>query len=396
MNLELANAARGIEAYASGTNRSFLWFENLYIHGCKFGGKFKRTSGDQNNMQIGLHLGGAGLDKATILDCTFRDNFVGVTTSACSDIKDCLFEHMEWTGLWYIASRGGTVSGNKFMHNCDQFVWCGVSASALAGVTNGVVEYNEFGETQVVDSAVDGEDLDFEAGCQGVTLRFNLFHESAGPASMLYNSVDNNRPNSDLRIHDNVFLNAAANPSSPTYNCTFLLSDGNTGAITNNRIYYRSGIPIYGGSACPRVIRTGNTECIVDTEVRGVNQALGATASASSNSGSAANVNDNDPATAWTGAAAANQWVQLDFGVERMIDEVIVEQAAGSSISNFVVQYWNGAGWKDIFTSYGLLGARKYMPTWTVSTARVRLFINSTAGGVPSLTEFKAYNTKAP
>jgi hypothetical protein len=392
MNLDLANAARGVEAIASGTDRSFLWFENLYIHGCKFGGSFMQTSGDQNNMQIGLHLVGSGLDKATIGSCTFRDNFVGVTTAACADITDCLFEHMEWTGLWYIAARGGTISGNKFMHNCDRYVWCGVSASALAFTTGCLVEYNEFGETQVVGGAVDGEDLDFEAGCQSPTLRFNLFHESAGPASMLYFSADGTQPNYDVNIHDNVFFNAAANPSSSSYNGTFKLTDGNTGAITNNRIYYRTGVPIYIGSA-PEVIKTGNTQGIIDTEVRGVNYALGATASASSNNGSATNVNDNNSATMWTGAAKTNQWVQLDFGAERMLDEFIVDQAAGSSISNFVLQYWDGARWKDIFTSYGLLGARKYMPTWTISTARVRLFITSTASGFPSIAEFNAYNT---
>ena len=396
MNLEIANAARGIEAYASGTNRSFLWFENLYIHGCKFGGRFKKTSGDQNNMQNGIRLSGAGLDKATIVSCVFRDNFVGATVAACADIKDCLFEHMEWTGLWYIAARGGTISGNKFMHNCDQFVWCGVSASALGGVTGGVIEHNEFGETQVVGSAVDGEDLDFEAGCQGVIMRSNLFHESAGPASMLYNSASGNNPNSSLYIHDNVFLNAAVNPTAATYNCTFLLSDGNTGTITNNRIYYRSGVPVYGGSACPGVSRTGNTECVIETEVRGTNLASGAAASASSNNGRATNMNDNNPATAWTGAGATDQWVRLDFGTARMLDEFIVEQAVGSSISNFVLQYWDGARWKDIFTSYGPLGARKYMPTWTISTTSVRLFIKSTEGGAPSVAEFKAYYTKVP
>ena len=83
-------------------------------------------------------------------------------------------------GLWYVSAQGWRISGNKFMHNCDQYVWCGVSASALAGVKNSVVEDNEFGETQVVDGAVDGEDLDFEAGCEGVILPAQFVSDDSG------------------------------------------------------------------------------------------------------------------------------------------------------------------------------------------------------------------------
>ena len=78
MNLELANAARGIEASVAQAGKSFLWLENLDIHGCKFGKRFDHDSGDQNKMQNGLRLEASGrLDKATIVACTFRDNFVG-------------------------------------------------------------------------------------------------------------------------------------------------------------------------------------------------------------------------------------------------------------------------------------------------------------------------------
>jgi hypothetical protein len=329
-----------------------LWFENLYIHGCKFGKPFDKHSGDQNNAQNRLRLTAPGLDKATILSCRFEDNFVGAWVAASSDIKDCLFEHAEWTGLWYVAASGGTISGNKFMHNCDQFVWCGVSASALAGVKNCVVEYNEFGETQVVQRAVDGEDLDFEAGCSNIVMRYNLFHESAGPASMLYNSADHNNPNANILIHDNVFLKAAINPSTATYRCNFLLSDGNTGAITNNRIYAWSGVPVFAGSACPGVLRTGNIECAIEDEPRGTDEALTATASASSDGRKAKAVRDNDGVSAWKGNGQSNQWVELRWPSLKTLNEFIVEQAPGSAIDNFVLQYWGGAGWKDIFTSY--------------------------------------------
>ena len=393
LNLELANAARGIEAWAAGTNRSFLWLENLDVHGCKFGERFSKTSGDQNNMQNGVRIGGS-LGKATIRSCKFSDNFVGLWAGVPSDITVCLFAHMEWTGLWYVGARGGIISSNKFMHNCDRYVWCGVSASALAGVSDCVVEYNEFGETQVVDGAVDGEDLDFEAGCDNVILRHNLFHESGGPASMLYNSASHNSPNKHILIHDNVFFHAAMNPSSKTYECTFLLSDGNSGTITNNRIYCRPGVPVYGGSDCPGVATAGNLELKIEEEPREINHARPAVFSASSNRASAANAGDDNPATGWTAAGRTGEWLQLEFKTQRRLDYFVVQQTRGSLINNFVLQCWEDAAWKDIFTSYSEMGPRKYMPTRRISTQRVRLLIHSTAGGSPSISELACFDTQ--
>jgi hypothetical protein len=396
-NLELANAARGIEATVAEPGKSFLWFENLDIHGCKFGRRFDRDSGDQNNMQNGLRLEASGrLDKATIVSCTFHDNFVGAWAGACCDIKDCLFEHSEWTGLWYVFAQGGRISGNKFIHNCDQFVWCGVSASALCGVKNCVVEDNEFGETQVVDGAVDGEDLDFEAGCESVIVRHNLFHDSAGPASMLYNGAGHDHPNSGIAIVDNVFVRAALKPSAPHYSCTILLSDGNFGAITNNRIYFLKGVPIFGGSECPGVIRTGNILRGPDEDPSDTNRIRAATVSASSNNRNAAKVQDNHAATTWKGADSSNQWVQLDFKESQLIGAFVVEQAQGSSIDNFVLQSWDGARWKDLFTSYSPMGSRKFMPVLPLSTSRVRLLIHSTVHGAPVIREFKAFRAGIP
>ena len=397
MNLELANAARGIEASVAQPGKSFLWLENLDIHGCKFGKRFDRDSGDQNNMQNGLRLETAGrLNKATIIACTFRDDFVGAWASGCCDIKDCRFEHSEWTGLWYVFAQGGRITGNKFLHNCDQFVWCGVSASALYGITNCVVEDNEFGDTQVIAGAPDGEDLDFEAGCDNVILRHNLFHGSAGPASMLYDAEGHNRPNSGVVIVDNVFSDAALKPSAAHYNCTFLLFDGNSGAITNNRIYHRQGTPVFAGSACPRVSRTGNVEIERGPKDSsyGSNEVRAAAVSASSNNADAAKVQDNNSATGWKGTSPSNQWVQIDFNQSRTLGEFLVEQAPESSINNFVLQSRDGASWKDIFSSQSPMGLRKFIPVLPVSTSRVRLLIHSTASGVPAINEFKAFDAR--
>jgi hypothetical protein len=79
-----------------------------------------------------------------------------------------------------------------------------------------------------------------------------------------------------------------------------------------------------------------------------------------------------------------------------MLDEFLVEQASGSSIDNFVLQSWDGANWKDIFTSYSPMGSRKFMPVLPISTSRVRLMIYSTASGVPAIDEFKAFYLKKP
>src|ERR1035437_9597116 len=146
MNLELANGVNGVWARITGSGHSYLWFENLYIHGCKHGGPFPKTDGDQNNQQIGIGISGPIVDNATITSCTFEDNFVGVRTNTPCDVTNNLFKHMEWTAMWYTAN-GGLIRGNKFMHNSDQYVWCGVSSIGASG-SNWVVEYHEFGETR--------------------------------------------------------------------------------------------------------------------------------------------------------------------------------------------------------------------------------------------------------
>jgi len=55
MNLELADAVNGCgQAYPVRTFVPVV--ENLYIHGCKHGGPFPSSAGDQNNQQIGIRL----------------------------------------------------------------------------------------------------------------------------------------------------------------------------------------------------------------------------------------------------------------------------------------------------------------------------------------------------
>lgn len=393
-NLELTNARYGVFARIADPGHTYLWLENLYIHGCKHGGPFPRTDGDQNSQQAGILLTGPLIGKATITKCTIEDNFVGATISTPCNVTDNMFMHMEWTGMWYVSRGGGLIRGNKFMHNCDQHVWCGVSAIGSSG-SDWVVEYNEFGETQRQPNTVDGEDFDFEAGCDNVTMRYNLFHDTAGPASMIYSGAGGNAPNTNLSIHDNVFYNNALQTDMGNYNQVLLLSgDKHTGTLANNRIYYREGLPAIAGSRSPGLIRTGNVEAILENEPLGKNEALLAKASASSKSGDAKKLNDGDATTAWSGTSASKQWVQLSFAKAVDLDTFIVEQASGSSINNFVLQYWNGSSWKDIFTSWSPMGSKRYMPTWRITTTKVRLSINSTESGAPSICEFMAFDSK--
>ncbi len=393
MNLEITNARYGVLARISERGHSYLWLENLYIHGCKHGGPFNREDGDQNDQQIGVRMDGPLTGKATITKCTFADNFVGATISTPCNVIDNMFKHMEWTAMWYVASGGGLIRGNKFMHNCDQHVWCGVSAIGSSG-SDWIVEYNEFGETQRQPNTVDGEDFDFEAGCHNVTMRYNLFHDTAGPASMIYSGAGGNAPNTQISIHDNVLYNNAIRTEMGSYNMALLISGNkHTGTVSNNRIYHRPEVPAIAGSHCPGLDRTGNVESILENENLGKNEALTAKVSVSSQRADAKKINDGDGATAWSGTSASKQWVQLSFAKPINLDTFVVEQAPGSSINNFVLQYWTGSAWKDIFTSWSAMGSKRFMPTWRVTASKVRLCINSTESGLPAITEFMAYDS---
>jgi hypothetical protein len=92
--------------------------------------------------------------------------------------------------------------------------------------------------------------------------------------------------------------------------------------MTNNRIYYRSGVPIFTGSVCSGVKRPGNLGCGLDDAPCGTNQVQAAAVSASSNNADAAKVQDNKPATAWTGTSTSNQRVQIDFKKSRRLDQL--------------------------------------------------------------------------
>jgi hypothetical protein len=162
--------------------------------------------------------------------------------------------------------------------------------------------------------------------------------------------------------------------------------------ITNNRIYSLPGVPAYAGSACPGVARTGNFESKIEEEARKINHAHSAIFSASSNSRHVARARDNNAATGWTAAGRTGEWLQLDFKRKTRLDYFVVGQTQESSINNFVLQYWEEGGWRDIFTSYSAMGPRRYMPTRSISTVRVRLLIHSTANGFPGISEFACFD----
>jgi len=126
-----------------------------------------------------------------------------------------------------------------------------------------------------------------------------------------------------------------------------------------------------------------------------VNLAAKATASASSQvSGKeAAKAVDRKAATSWQGSSSTNQWLQLDFGGPKTINEFKIKEDASSSVIRYVIECWDAKAsrWVGCFNGRGI-GPDFVAPIVSRTTRKVRLLVMRTTKGNPCIAEFEAYN----
>ena len=421
-NLELTTAFHGIRAITAQYNMDYLWLENLLVHHISEG-RATNVAGDADGYGTELlsflpKSPNAILSDVTVKSTTYIDNHNGfhdsmghfdVVSYSYSvsggqyegsrnvTVQDSLFQN---TDLWALVleSYTGNVIHNNFVHNNTQYCFAGAVAGAIVVAENVTWQYNEFSENVRAGTSPDGEHLDFEAFNHNDTVMFNSFHDSDGPAILISNETYSAGNPLNFNFHDNVFYNNAQNTNTsvgdqPANFWWFYPGTQPTGQITSNAYYNLTGVINYPSNTTGVTI-SGNHDLSVTTETKGTNYALTATATASSNNASAGNVNDGNLATTWSSATGSNEWLELDWTSSVTLNELEVDQAGSSSINNYAVQYWDASAslWRTVFTSLRSMGTTKYMPTYPFTTTKVRLLINTTASGVATIAEFKAYN----
>ena len=143
----------------------------------------------------------------------------------------------------------------------------------------------------------------------------------------------------------------------------------------------------------------------------------GATASASSTfstfSASYANNGDRfgkgvvDGIGIWTGNNSLPAWLEIDFSSSKTISEIdvytvqddysnptyVTESTTFSlyGITNFSIQYWDGASWQTIQTVTGNNKVWKKFTFSPITTSKIRCYITATTDGYPRIVEMEAW-----
>lgn len=206
-NLELGNAYRGIDCIVTETDKSYLWFENLFIHDCTAGPACTQESPVRYGISIFANYPSdktkVCLSDITVTNCVMERCLFGVATWGCErdpnqayrnrnlqniNVSNCTFTDMDGFGVAIANTNGGSITNCKFLHNGQSYMWCGSAAAMLENDENFTFGNNEIADTYRNALNSDGCGLDLEGYNDYVTVSNNLIHDSYGSAVMLFDN----------------------------------------------------------------------------------------------------------------------------------------------------------------------------------------------------------------
>lgn len=95
---------------------------------------------------------------------------------------------------------------------------------------------------------------------------------------------------------------------------------------------------------------------------------------------------DGKPDTAWEPGAPGEQWLEVDFGQNRVLAQIVIcENQARTTLHR--AEYWDGLAWRIGGQGDGI-GARKTYAFPPVVASKARVVVKGTADKFPRLTEF--------
>lgn len=411
-NLKFDTGLFGVYLHWDGDyNNDYIWVENCefynfdgqdYTYGFPCGLWFKILNGDTTKTYC---------SNITVKNCYFQDCLNGVDVYAFNsglsflasylpysnvEIYNCYGYSCGSTPVGVANTTGGSIHDNIFVGNGDHYNSTGSCAGFLMWAKNFTVERNEYAYSKRIGSDPDGCAFDFEAKCDNVSFQNNFIHDTDGTGVYLYDNGGTGG-NTNMHIVNNLFSNDGLNPPDSARRNEICYGAGShTGNIDNNIFYLAPGVPAYNNTT--GFTLSGNVQTDF-SEANGTNLATSATATASSSSTGyeATKVNDNNTGTSWKSASGTStgEWVELDWASAQTINKIVVQQASGSSITRYVVQYWDSSSstWKDAFNGLNLeTSGSKIMPIKEISTTKIRFYVYSTGTGSPSLNEIYVYD----
>ncbi|MDF2566706.1 MAG: hypothetical protein K0R90_162 [Oscillospiraceae bacterium] len=90
--------------------------------------------------------------------------------------------------------------------------------------------------------------------------------------------------------------------------------------------------------------------------------------------------------------SGGDQWLQVDFGETVSVNKAVIKENLPYRVSAYRIQYWNGSGWIDC-ASGASIGESKTVSFDTVSTNKLRLYIDKIKSDSVSIQEFEAYGS---
>jgi len=418
VGIEFNRCMTGIYAeYSDGCpTKRFLSIEGCYFHDSLLYQHYE----DYPKRKIGLGVclfsherdNRIVLSDVTVKNCIFRRLASGFWTNSPDNFnkyagklynfrnltfEDCLFEEGY---QWQLGIRGvdGGAVRNCVTHDLGRGfrAFNGVAGAMFFRCKDWVFENSQWGFIDIGLGSGDGEAFDFEGTCDNMTMRNCLFHDTDGPGFLLCCYASSPEPNMGI-LMENCVLNGKAKRPIGLPRCEIInTTDWNEVTWKGCRFYLSPGEVLMRVMDPEKDKRSSFVDCVLkDLSAACSTPKLAATASASSElpGSEAAKAADGDPDTAWKAAGAEDQWIQLDFGKPKTVNEFRIKEDPSSSVVRYVIQCWDDkeSKWVGCFNGR-TIGADFVAPIVSRTTPKVRLLVMRTDRGNPGITAFEAYN----
>jgi hypothetical protein len=420
VGLEFNRCMTGIYAEYSDNcpTKKYIWIEDCYFHDSLM----YRHYEDYPKTKIGLGICffSFELDKKVVLqditikNCVFRRLASGVWTNSPDNFnkgasfvynfanmtfQDCLFEEGY---QWQMGLRGvaGGLVRNCVSHDIGRGFrsFNGVAGAMFFRCKDWVFEDSEWGFVDIGNGSGDGEAFDFEGNCDNMIMRNCLFHDTDGPGFLICCYASDGNPNKDI-VMENCVINGKSKRPIGLPRCAIVnTTDWNKVTWNKCRFYLSPGEALMRVMDPEQDKRSKFVTCAyknLSEAASSTNLAARArvTASSAAAGGEAAKAVDGKPETAWKPTQATAQWLELTFAAAMPINEFRLKEDPGSSISRYVIEYWDAKTnqWAGCFNGRGI-GGDFIAPIVSRNTKKVRLRVLQTTAGNPAITEFGVYN----
>jgi hypothetical protein len=420
VGLEFNRCMTGIYAEYSDNcpTKKYIWIEDCYFHDSLM----YRHYEDYPKTKIGLGICffSFELDKKVVLqditikNCVFRRLASGVWTNSPDNFnkgasfvynfanmtfQDCLFEEGY---QWQMGLRGvaGGLVRNCVSHDIGRGFrsFNGVAGAMFFRCKDWVFEDSEWGFVDIGNGSGDGEAFDFEGNCDNMIMRNCLFHDTDGPGFLICCYASDGNPNKDI-VMENCVINGKSKRPIGLPRCAIVnTTDWNKVTWNKCRFYLSPGEALMRVMDPEQDKRSKFVTCAfknLSESASSTNLAARArvTASSAAAGGEAAKAVDGKPETAWKPTQATAQWLELTFAAAMPINEFRLKEDPGSSISRYVIEYWDAKTnqWAGCFNGRGI-GGDFIAPIVSRTTKKVRLRVLQTTAGNPVITEFGVYN----